>query len=94
MILSFVAFCRRLARKLRAWIKAKLNSPVPEPPSWQALSPAARSAALTDIFDDESLLAVLSPTEIMVPDALTKEFGFSATYPGTKPGAAKAGAPK
>ena len=25
MILSFVAFCRRLARKLRAWIKAKLG---------------------------------------------------------------------
>jgi hypothetical protein len=30
--------------------------------------------------------------KIMMPNALTTEFGFSATYPGTKPGAAKAGA--
>ena len=28
----------------------------------------------------------------VVPDALTTEFGFTATYPGTKAGAAKAGA--
>ena len=28
----------------------------------------------------------------LAPDALTKEFGFTATYPGTKEGAAKAGA--
>ncbi len=30
--------------------------------------------------------------KIMVPDALTTEFGFTATYPATKEGAAKAGA--
>ena len=30
--------------------------------------------------------------KIALPDALTKEFGFTATYPGTKEGAAKAGA--
>jgi hypothetical protein len=30
--------------------------------------------------------------KIMTPNALTTEFGFSATYPGTREGAAKAGA--
>jgi hypothetical protein len=30
--------------------------------------------------------------KVALPDALTKEFGFTATYPGTKDGAAKAGA--
>jgi len=30
--------------------------------------------------------------KVTVPDALTTEFGFTATYPGTKAGAAKAGA--
>jgi hypothetical protein len=30
--------------------------------------------------------------KVAMPDALTTEFGFTATYPGTKPGAAKAGA--
>ena len=30
--------------------------------------------------------------KVALPDALTKEFGFTATYPGTKEGAAKAGA--
>jgi len=30
----------------------------------------------------------------MKPNALVELFGFSATYPGTKPGAAKAGAGK
>jgi hypothetical protein len=29
--------------------------------------------------------------KVAMPDALTTEFGFTATYPGTKPGAAKAG---
>src|SRR5262249_401487 len=29
--------------------------------------------------------------KIALPDALTTEFGFTATYPGTKEGAAKAG---
>ena len=29
--------------------------------------------------------------KIAMPDALTKDFGFTATYPGTKAGAAKAG---
>ena len=29
--------------------------------------------------------------KIALPDALTTEFGFTAAYPGTKPGAAKAG---
>jgi hypothetical protein len=31
--------------------------------------------------------------KIAMPDALTKEFGFTATYAGTKAGAAKAGSP-
>ena len=30
--------------------------------------------------------------KIMEPNALVTVFGFSATYPGTRPGAAKAGA--
>jgi hypothetical protein len=30
--------------------------------------------------------------KVAMPDALTKEFGFTATYPGTTAGAAKAGA--
>ena len=30
--------------------------------------------------------------KIMMPDALTTVFGFTATYPGTRPGAAKGGA--
>ena len=29
--------------------------------------------------------------KIMVPDALSTLFGFTATYPGTRSGAAKAG---
>ena len=29
--------------------------------------------------------------KIMMPDALTTVFGFTATYPGTKAGAAKGG---
>jgi hypothetical protein len=40
----------------------------------------AKTAGLTDL------------DKVMIPDALTTEFGFSATYPATKPGAAKAGA--
>ena len=32
--------------------------------------------------------------KVAMPDALTTEFGFTATYPGTTPGAAKAGAGK
>ncbi len=32
--------------------------------------------------------------KIMKPNALVDLFGFSATYPGTRPGAAKAGAGK
>jgi len=30
--------------------------------------------------------------KVMMPDALTTVFGFTATYPGTKDGAAKGGA--
>ena len=40
----------------------------------------AKSAGLADL------------DKVALPDALTTEFGFTATYPGTKPGVARAGA--
>ena len=50
----------------------------PKGPLVLGLKPA-KTAGLSDL------------DKIAMPDALTKEFGFTATYPGTKPGAAKAG---
>lgn len=51
----------------------------PKGPLVLGLKPA-KTAGLSDL------------DKIMMPNALTTEFGFSATYPGTKPGSAKAGA--
>jgi hypothetical protein len=51
----------------------------PKGPLTLGLRPA-KTAGLSDL------------DKIMMPDALTKEFGFSATYAGTKAGAAKGGA--
>lgn len=51
----------------------------PKGPLGLGLRPA-KTAALSDL------------DKIMMPDALTTVFGFSATYPGTKAGAAKGGA--
>ena len=51
----------------------------PKGPLTLGLKPA-KTAGLSDL------------DKIMMPDALTTEFGFTATYPGTKPGAAKGGA--
>jgi hypothetical protein len=53
----------------------------PKGPLVLGLKPA-KTAGLSDL------------DKIAMPDALTKEFGFTATYPGTKAGAAKAGVPK
>ena len=50
----------------------------PKGPLALGLKPA-KTAALSDL------------DKIMMPDALTTVFGFTATYPGTKAGAAKAG---
>jgi hypothetical protein len=50
----------------------------PKGPLVLGLKPA-KTAGLSDL------------DKIMEPDALSKEFGFTATYPGTAPGAAKAG---
>lgn len=51
----------------------------PKGPLVLALKPA-KTAGLADL------------DKVAMPDALTTEFGFTATYPNTKPGAAKAGA--
>ncbi|MBM3647869.1 MAG: hypothetical protein FJX11_08770 [Alphaproteobacteria bacterium] len=51
----------------------------PKGPLVLAVKPA-KTAGLSDL------------DKIMVPDALTEEFGFDATYPGTRPGTAKTGA--
>jgi hypothetical protein len=51
----------------------------PKGPLALGLKPA-KTAGLSDL------------DKIMLPDALTTVFGFTATYPGTKDGAAKAGA--
>ena len=51
----------------------------PKGPLALGLKPA-KTAGLSDL------------DKIMVPDALTTVFGFTATYPGTKDGAAKGGA--
>ncbi len=50
----------------------------PKGPLVLGLKPA-KTAGLSDL------------DKVAMPDALTTEFGFTATYPGTKPGAAKAG---
>ena len=50
----------------------------PKGPLVLGLKPA-KTAGLSDL------------DKIVMPDALTKEFGFTASYPGTRPGAAKAG---
>ena len=50
----------------------------PKGPLVLALKPA-KTAGLADL------------DKVAMPDALTTEFGFTATYPNTKPGAAKAG---
>lgn len=52
----------------------------PKGPLVLGLKPA-KTAALADLLE-----------KVAMPDALTTEFGFTATYPGTKAGAAKAGA--
>ena len=51
----------------------------PKGPLVLGLKPA-KTAGLSDIVE-----------KVAMPDALTTEFGFTATYPGTKAGAAKAG---
>ena len=51
----------------------------PKGPLVLGLKPA-KTAGLSDL------------DKVALPDALTTEFGFTATYPGTKAGAAKAGA--
>jgi len=51
----------------------------PQGPLALGLKPA-KTAGLSDL------------DKVAMPDALTTEFGFTATYPGTKSGAAKAGA--
>ena len=51
----------------------------PKGPLVMGLKPA-KTAGLADL------------DKVAMPDALTTEFGFTATYPGTKAGAAKAGA--
>ncbi|MPZ33710.1 MAG: hypothetical protein GEV13_22430 [Rhodospirillales bacterium] len=53
----------------------------PKGPLVLGLKPA-KTAGLSDL------------DKVAMPDALTTEFGFTATYPGTKAGAAKAGASK
>jgi hypothetical protein len=50
----------------------------PKGPLVLGLKPA-KTAGLSDL------------DKVAMPDALTKEFGFTASYPGTKPGTAKAG---
>ena len=50
----------------------------PKGPLVLGLKPA-KTAGLSDL------------DKVAMPDALTTEFGFTATYPGTKAGAAKAG---
>jgi len=50
----------------------------PKGPLALGLKPA-KTAGLSDL------------DKVAMPDALTTEFGFTATYPGTRPGAAKAG---
>lgn len=52
----------------------------PKGPLMLGLKPA-KTAGLSDLLE-----------KVAMPDALTTEFGFTATYPGTQAGAAKAGA--
>ncbi|CAN5800252.1 hypothetical protein BH11PSE3_BH11PSE3_34870 [soil metagenome] len=66
-------------KQLDAVASFMANWQAPKGPLVLGLKPA-KSAGMADL------------DKIAMPDALTKEFGFTATYSGTKDGAAKAGA--